>query len=149
MSDHTFLWVNALLYAIVELSRYITIHEEIITLETGVEALVSSQLTPALISVKEIQTILNNLTRTLSANGQKLCASTPQNVFESKSFQFMRHKDSLYIHLFFRTHVILRWQSTVRQFYHFRWQAINSWSPNSKTSPSGSYKTATCTSLVT
>jgi hypothetical protein len=101
MSDNTFAWTNALLYAIVELSRYITIHDDIMALETGVEALVSAQLTPALISVREIQTILNNLKQTLSANGQKLCAKTPQDVFESKSFQFLRHKNSLYIRLLF------------------------------------------------
>lgn len=101
MSENSFAWAHAMLYAIVELSRFITIHDDIMSHEMGVEALVPSQLTLALVSVKEIQTILNNLTRTLSANGQKLCANKAKDVFESKSFQFMRHRDSLYIRLFF------------------------------------------------
>lgn len=99
-ADTQFAWTNALVYVLLENGRFILWYDSIPQLETGVENLVLSHLTPALILVADIQNISDNVTRTLSANGLKLCASTPKDVYESKSFQYTRHRDSLYVRLF-------------------------------------------------
>jgi hypothetical protein len=64
MSDSQDAWANALMYSLVELSRFIQIHDQIAQLESGIDAMVSSQLTLALISVNDIRAMLTNMTRT-------------------------------------------------------------------------------------
>lgn len=88
------------MFSLLEISRFIQLHDKITQLKTGVENLVSSQLTPGLIPVEDIRDILTNTTARLSADGRKLCVSTAKDVYEAKSFQFIRHRDSLYIRLF-------------------------------------------------
>jgi hypothetical protein len=100
ISDSQFAWAHALVYTMLESARFTMLHDSITQLETGVENLMLSQLTPALIPVADIQEILDNMTRSLAANGLKPCASTARDVYESKSFQYTRHRDSLYIKLF-------------------------------------------------
>jgi hypothetical protein len=100
VSDSQFVWGNALVFSLSEISRFIQLHDELAQLETGIENLVSAQLTPSLIPVEDIRDILTNTTARLAADGRKLCASTAQDVYEAKSFQFTRHRESLYIRLF-------------------------------------------------
>jgi hypothetical protein len=126
ISDSQFAWAHALVYNMLESARFTMLHDSITQLETGVENLVLSQLTPALIPVADIQDILANVTRTLSANGLKPCASTARDVYESKSLQYTRHRDSLYVRLFFRTHASLQWQYIAQLYCRYRSPDINS-----------------------
>jgi hypothetical protein len=91
LPDSQFVWANALMFSLSEMSRFIQLHDELAQLETGIENLVASQLTPSLILVEDIRDILTNTTARLSADGRKLCAATGKDVNEAKSFQFTRH----------------------------------------------------------
>jgi hypothetical protein len=100
MAESQFAWANTLTYGLGELSRFVEVHDTVAHLENAVQLLVASQLTPALIPVADVERILANVSRTLGGYGLRLCATTAKDIYESRSFQYARHRDSLYIRLF-------------------------------------------------
>jgi hypothetical protein len=100
MAESQFAWANTLTYGLSELSRFVEVHDTVAHLENAVQLLVASQLTPALIPVADVERILANVSRTLGGYGLRLCATTAKDIYESRSFQYARHRDSLYIRLF-------------------------------------------------
>jgi uncharacterized membrane protein len=57
------------------------------------------QLSPKLLSVELVTQILENVTRELEQNSYYLCYGTPQDLYESRNFDYARHGNDIIIRL--------------------------------------------------
>jgi hypothetical protein len=57
------------------------------------------QLSPKLLSVELVTQILENVTRELQDNSYYLCHETPQDLYESRNFDYARHGNDIIIQL--------------------------------------------------
>jgi hypothetical protein len=99
LGDSNYMEYSALTYLAQEIAKYITVQQNIQQVESGVEALLQGQLSPKLLSVELVTQILENVTRELEENSYYLCYWTPQDLYESRNFDYTRHGNDIIIRL--------------------------------------------------
>jgi hypothetical protein len=99
LGDSNYMEYSALTYLAQEISKYITVQQNVQQLELGIEALLQGQMSPKLLSVDLVTQILENVTRELEENSYYLCFWTPQDVYESRNFDYTRHGNDIIIRL--------------------------------------------------
>lgn len=99
MADATILGMSMLSFTLTEMARFTNIHDSIYSLEHAIYALLSGNLTPDLIPVADVQSLLRAASNSLATWGFQLCVSSPTQVYELRNFQYARHRNDLYITL--------------------------------------------------
>jgi hypothetical protein len=93
LGDANYMEYSALTYIAQEIAKCIMVQQ----IELGVEALLQGQLSPKLLSVELVTQILENVTRGLEENSYYLCYETPQDLHESRNFDYTRHGNDIII----------------------------------------------------
>jgi hypothetical protein len=99
LGDSNYMEYSALTYIAQEIAKYIMVQQNVYQVESGVEALLQGQLSPKLLSVELVTQILENVTRELEQNSYYLCYETPQDLYESRNFDYGRHQNDIIIRL--------------------------------------------------
>jgi hypothetical protein len=99
LGDANYMEYSALTYIAQEIAKYIEVQRNVQQVELGVEALLQGQLSPKLLSVELVTQILENVTRELEQNSYYLCYETPQDLYESRNFDYGRHANDIIIRL--------------------------------------------------
>jgi hypothetical protein len=99
LGDSNYMEYSALTYITQEIAKYIELHQNVQQVESGVEALLQGQLSPKLLSVELVTQILQNVTRELEQSAYYLCYQTPQDLYESRNFDYARHANDIIIRL--------------------------------------------------
>jgi hypothetical protein len=99
LGDSNYVEYLAVTYIAQEISKYIEVQRNVQQVELGVEALLQGQLSPKLLSVELMTQILGNVTRELEQNSYYLCYETPQDLYESRNFDYGRHQNAIIIRL--------------------------------------------------
>jgi hypothetical protein len=93
LGDSNYMEYSALTYIAQEIAKYIMVKQNVQQVELGVEAL------PKLLSVELVTQILDNVKRELEENSYHLCYETPQDLYESRNFDYARHGNDIIIRL--------------------------------------------------
>ena len=88
---------KAIAYIANELSRFILVHDSINELENGIDNLVQGRLTPNLLSVDSLASVLNNVSSKLMRNGLRLCFENAKDVYNLHTYEFARSGHDLII----------------------------------------------------
>jgi hypothetical protein len=99
LGDSNYVEYSALTYIAQEIAKYIEVQRNVQQVELGVEALLQGQLSPKLLSVELVTQILRNVTRELEQNSYYLCYDTPQDLYESRNFDYTRHRNDIIVRL--------------------------------------------------
>jgi hypothetical protein len=99
LGDSNYMEYSALTYIAQEIAKYIEVQRNVQQVELGVEALLQGQLSPKLLSVELVTQILQNVTRELEQSAYYLCYQTPQDLYESRHFDYARHANDIIIRL--------------------------------------------------
>jgi hypothetical protein len=99
LGDSNYMEYSALTYIAQEIAKYIEVQRNVQQVELGVEALLQGQLSPKLLSVELVTQILENVTRELEQNSYYLCYETPQDLYDSRNFDYERHQNDIIIRL--------------------------------------------------
>jgi hypothetical protein len=68
-------------------------------IEEGIEALVQGQLSPKLLSADLMEQVIANVTAEVGTTSYYVCFKTPQDVYESRNFDYARQGNDLIIRL--------------------------------------------------
>lgn len=99
VSETANLEFNAISYIARELANFVEIHDTILSLEQGIEELVSGHLTSRLIAVKMLDSVIKNITAKLRIDNLRLCHTTARGVFNTRNFDVVRSANDLFIRL--------------------------------------------------
>lgn len=89
-----------------EISKYIQLHDDLSTVETGLEALVNGQLSHKLIPEEQLSTVLEQIKANLNSQNytdQKLSLliNTVHDIYALPSFEYTRSKNKIFIRIQF------------------------------------------------
>jgi hypothetical protein len=91
--------MNTIAFMAMEISRYVSIHDSIQLLEQGIEDLVSGHLTPKLIEVELLTSVLQNMSTPLMEHDLRLCYNNVRDVYNSQNFDVARSGSDLFIRI--------------------------------------------------
>ena len=90
---------NAIAYMSLEMTRYITLHDNLIALESGIESLMNGELTPRLVEAKVLREIASDVTRELRTKGFEPCFDHVKDLYAVNNFDVLRRGFDVFIHL--------------------------------------------------
>ena len=82
-----------------ELSKFTAIHDSVQLLYAGIEDLIRGQITPNLIRVETLKSVIANITQNLKMNGLRLCYDDIREVYNIHNFDAARSGNDLFIRL--------------------------------------------------
>ena len=91
--------INALAVMTRELAKFVSLHDDAQELALGVDELVHGQLTPKLISARQITDIVRDANIELAKLGARLCYNSPREVYAMRNFDFARAQQDMVIRI--------------------------------------------------
>lgn len=98
--DSTYIECASITQIALELAQFIQLHQDLEHVKSGIIGLVHGQLSPHLVPAQDLADVIENVTATLKAQSYTLCTKTPQDVYTSRTFQYVRHGRDLIIKVF-------------------------------------------------
>jgi hypothetical protein len=97
--ESTTLEFNAIAIMMAELTKFISLHDQIESLALGVDNLVMGQLSPQIITPRQMHTLLLDINTELKKQGAFLCFTSPKQVYAASLFDVARSQYDLIIRL--------------------------------------------------
>ena len=99
-AENSLIEISALTAVTQELSRFITVHDQIEALSYGLDQTLTQTLSPKLVTVSQLRNVMQEIQAELARNATRLCYTSPREVYASRNFDITRAQSDVLIRVF-------------------------------------------------